>query len=91
METAPVSHPAPVTCTAVASMSEQEQEDPAGEPHFPPIMSSLCQIQREASQILPNLFQSDALTARWGRALDRLKITHIINVLEKPITFPKTA
>ena len=68
-----------------------EQEDPAGEPHFPPIMSSLGQIQHEASQILPNLFLSDARTARWGRALDRLKITHIITVLEKPITFPKTA
>ena len=91
METAPVSHPAPVTRPAVASTSEQEQEDPAGEPHFPPIMTSLGQMQREASQILPNLFLSDALTARWGRTLDRLKITHIISVLEEPVTFPKTA
>ena len=54
-------------------------------------MTSLGQLEREASQILPNLFLSDALTARWGHTLDRLKITHIITVLEKPITFPKTA
>ena len=91
METAPVSHPAPVTCAAVTSTQEQEQEDPAGESYFPPIMSSLGQIEREASQILPSLFLSDAFTARWGHTLDRLKITHIITVLEKPITFPKTA
>lgn len=53
-------------------------------------MSPFGQLKREASQILPNLFLSDALTARWGGTLDRLKITHIISVLEEPITFPRT-
>ena len=62
------------------------------EPELPPIISpfTFSQLRREASQILPNLFLSDALTARWGDTLDRLKITHIISVLEEPITFPRT-
>jgi len=90
METAPVSHPAPAH-TGVASASEQAgQEDPSSEPDFPPIVSYLVQLKREASQILPNLFLSDAFTARWGRTLDELKITHIISVLEEPVTFPTT-
>ena len=67
------------------------QDDPAGEQYFPPIMSLLGQLRREASQVLPNLFLSSAFTARWGDTLDRLKITHIISVLEEPVTFPKTA
>jgi atypical dual specificity phosphatase len=54
-------------------------------------MRSFSQMKREASQILPNLFLSDALTVRRGGTLDRLKITHIISVVEKPIKFPKTA
>jgi atypical dual specificity phosphatase len=84
METASVSHPALVTGADFASASQQEQEDPADEPYF-------SQLEHDASQILPNLFLSDALTARWGDTLDRLKITHIITVLEEPVTFPKTA
>jgi len=88
METAPVAHPVPVSRPSVARTSEED--DSTVEPNFPPIMTPFGQLKREASQILPNLFLSDALTARWGGTLDRLKITHIISVLEEPITFPRT-
>ena len=91
----PVSHPD----LGVSRITEEENsavpvepEPVEPEPEFPPVISPLTflQLKREASQILPNLFLSDALTARWGGTLDRLKITHIISVLEEPITFPKT-
>jgi atypical dual specificity phosphatase len=82
-----ISHPLPVIHPGVASAGEA---DAAEELVFPPIMYSLGQLKREASQILPDLFLSDAFTARWGTTLDRLKITHIISVLEEPITFPRT-
>lgn len=88
METAPIAHPAPVSRPGVARGSEEDNS--AVDPDFPPIMTPFGQMKREASQILPNLFLSDALTARWGDTLDRLKITHIISVLEEPITFPRT-
>jgi atypical dual specificity phosphatase len=89
METAPISHPVPVSRAGVAE--EISEEGSAGEePDFPPIMSPFGQLEQEASQILPNLFLSDALTARWGGTLDRLEITHIISVLEEPITFSRT-
>jgi atypical dual specificity phosphatase len=88
METAPIAHPVPVSRPGVSRTSEEDNS--AAEPDFPPIMTPFGQLKREASQILPNLFLSDALTARWGGTLDRLKITHIISVLEEPITFPRT-
>jgi atypical dual specificity phosphatase len=87
MENAPISHPVPVTRTG---MTKGEEDDPTEGPDSPPIMSRFGQLKREASQILPNLFLSDAFTARWGGTLDRLKITHIISVIEEPITFPRT-
>jgi len=89
METAPISHPTPASRPGVASGSEEE--NPADEPDFTRIIPELAQLKREASQILPNLFLSSALTARWGGTLDRLKITHIISVIENPVTFPRTA
>jgi len=88
METAPIAHPVPVSRPGIARTSEEDNS--TVETDFPPIISPFDQLEQEASQILPNLFLSDALTARWGGTLDRLKITHIISVLEKPITFPKT-
>ncbi len=93
----PVSHPDPgVSRTseeenpAVAVAVESEPVEP--EPELPPVISPFTfgLLKREASQILPNLFLSDAFTARWGGTLDRLKITHIISVIEEPITFPRT-
>jgi atypical dual specificity phosphatase len=47
-------------------------------------------FERQASQILPNLYLSDAMTARWGDTLDRLGVTHIVCVLEEPVTYPRT-
>ncbi|KAG8761197.1 hypothetical protein FRC14_006246 [Serendipita sp. 396] len=47
-------------------------------------------FRREASQILPNLYLSDAMTARWGDTLDRLGVTHIVCALEEPVTYPRT-
>jgi atypical dual specificity phosphatase len=47
-------------------------------------------FEREASQILPNLYLSDAMTARWGDTLDRLGVTHVVCVLEEPVTYPRT-
>lgn len=44
-------------------------------------------FQRGASMILPNLYLSDAMTARWGDTLDRLGVTHILSVLEQPVTY----
>jgi len=88
METAPIAHPVPVGRPGIARTSEEDNF--TVEPDFPPIISPFDQLEQEASQILPNLFLSDLWTARWGDTLDRLKITHIISVLEKPITFPRT-
>ena len=45
---------------------------------------------REASEIIPRLYLSDALTARWGDTLDRLGVTHIVCVLEEPVNYPRT-
>lgn len=42
------------------------------------------------SQILPNLYLSDAMTARWGGTLDKLGVTHIICAMEEPVTYPRT-
>jgi len=47
-------------------------------------------FERQASQILPNLYLSDAMTARWGDTLNKLGVTHIISVLEEPLTYPRT-
>jgi len=47
-------------------------------------------FERQASQILPNLYLSDALTARWGDTLNRLGVTHIVCVMEAPVTYPRT-
>lgn len=100
MDTAPISHsmPMPVSDPSADVPHTSEEENPVVavavelEPEVPAVMSpsTFGQLKREASQILPNLFLSDALTARWGGTLDRLKITHIISVLEEPITFPRT-
>ena len=100
METAPTSHTTamPVSHPNAGVPHTSEEENPAVvvavelEPEAPAVMSPFTfgQLKREASQILPNLFLSDALTARWGGTLGRLNITHIISVLEEPITFPRT-
>lgn len=47
-------------------------------------------FERQASQILPNLYLSDVMTARWGDTLDRLGVTHIVCVMEEPVTYPRT-
>ncbi|PVG04501.1 phosphatases II [Serendipita vermifera] len=47
-------------------------------------------FERQASQILPNLYLTDAMTARWGDTLDRLGVTHVVCVLEEPVTYPRT-
>ncbi|KAG8810957.1 hypothetical protein FRC17_002689, partial [Serendipita sp. 399] len=47
-------------------------------------------FHREASQILPNLYLSDAISARWGDTLERLGVTHIVCALEEPVTYPRT-
>jgi len=47
-------------------------------------------FERQASQIIPNLYLSDAMTARWGDTLDKLGVTHIVCVLEEPLTYPRT-
>jgi atypical dual specificity phosphatase len=86
METTPTSQLVRVSRTGVARV-----EGPTEEPDFPRTMRSFSQMEPEASQILPNLFLSDALTARRGGTLDRLKTTRIISVLEKPIKFPRAA
>ena len=94
----PVSHPAAGVSTppeeenSAVAMEPEPVEPEEPEPELPPLFSifTLGQQKREASQILPNLFLSNAMTARWGGTLDQLKITHIISVLEEPITFPRT-
>ena len=100
METAPNAHsiPMPVSQLSAGVPHTSEEENPVVavavelELEVPTVMtpSAVGQVRRSATQILPNLFLSDALTARWGGTLDRLKITHIISVLEEPITFPST-
>ena len=100
METAPNAHsiPMPVSQPSAGVPHTSEEENPVVavavelELEVPTVMtpSAVGQVRRSATQILPNLFLSDALTARWGGTLDRLKITHIISVLEEPITFPST-
>jgi atypical dual specificity phosphatase len=47
-------------------------------------------FERQASQILPNLYLSDAMTARWGETLNKLGVTHIVCVMEQPLTYPRT-
>jgi atypical dual specificity phosphatase len=47
-------------------------------------------FERQASQILPNLYLSDAMTARWGDTLNKLGVTHIVCVMEEPLTYPRT-
>jgi atypical dual specificity phosphatase len=47
-------------------------------------------FERQASPILPNLYLSDAMTARWGDTLNKLGVTHIVCVMEEPLTYPRT-
>lgn len=47
-------------------------------------------FERQASQILPNLYLTDAMTARWGDTLDKLGVTHIVCAMEEPVTYPRT-
>ena len=48
-------------------------------------------FERQASPIIPNrLYLSDAMTARWGDTLDRLGVTHVVCVMEEPVTYPRT-
>lgn len=47
-------------------------------------------FERQASKILPNLYLSDVMTARWGDTLDRLGVTHIVCVMEEPVSYPRT-
>jgi atypical dual specificity phosphatase len=50
-------------------------------------MSTLLAFKREATQIVPNLYLTDFLTACSESTLSELGITHVISVIRFPVTF----
>lgn len=45
-------------------------------------------LQHEADEIIPGLWLSGALPARSQETLSALKITHILSVIDRPVTIP---